>query len=98
MESSAHILAIDVGGSHIKCIILNAQGEGQTEYRRLPTPSAASPDAVIGIILELVKGLPDFEKVSVGFPGYVRNGLVYTAPNLGSTPWVKYDLGQQVSN
>jgi polyphosphate glucokinase len=98
MESSGHILAIDVGGSHIKCIILNAQGEGQTEYRRSPTPMHATPEAVISTILELSKGLPEFDKVSVGFPGYVRNGLVYTAPNLGSTPWVKFDLGQQVSN
>jgi polyphosphate glucokinase len=98
MEPSEHILAIDIGGSHIKCIILNAQGEGQTEYRRMPTPVQATPEAVIYMIGELVKGLPGFDKISIGFPGYVRNGIVYTAPNLGTSFWAQFDLGQQLSN
>ena len=98
MEPSEHILAIDIGGSHIKCTILNAQGEGQTEYRRMPTPVQATPEAVIFTIGELVKGLPGFDKISIGFPGYVRNGIVYTAPNLGTAFWAQFDLGQQLSN
>jgi polyphosphate glucokinase len=98
MESTGYVLAIDIGGSHIKCIILNERGEGQTEYRRMPTPIQATPEAVISIILELVKGLTGFEKISIGFPGYVRNGLVFTAPNLGTSHWAQFDLGQQISN
>jgi polyphosphate glucokinase len=98
MDPSEHILAIDIGGSHIKCTILNAQGEGQTEYRRMPTPVQATPEAVIFTIGELVKGLPGFDKISIGFPGYVRNGIVYTAPNLGTAFWAQFDLGQQLSN
>jgi len=98
METSGNILAIDIGGSHIKCIILNTRGEGQTEYRRMPTPIQATPEAVIVLVLELVKGLSDFEKISIGFPGYVRNGIVYTAPNLGTGHWAQFDLGQQISN
>lgn len=98
MESPGHILAIDIGGSHIKCIILNSQGEGQTEYRRTPTPVQPTPEAVIITILDLVKGLPDFEKISIGFPGYVRNGVVYTAPNLGTPQWAQFQLGQQISD
>src|SRR5271170_555812 len=98
MEPSEQILAIDIGGSHIKCIILNAQGEGQTEYRRMSTPVQPTPEAVIFTIGELVKGLPGFDKISIGFPGYVRNGIVYTAPNLGTPSWVQFDLGQQLSN
>ena len=98
MESSGHILAIDIGGSHIKCILLNAQGEGQTEYRRMPTPLQSTPEAVIITVLDLVKGLPEYEKISIGFPGYVRNGIVYTAPNLGTGHWAQFDLGQQISN
>jgi polyphosphate glucokinase len=98
MEPSGHILAIDIGGSHMKCIILNAQGEGQTEYRRMPTPVQATPEAVIYTVMELVKGLTEYDKISIGFPGYVRNGIVYTAPNLGSGYWAQFDLGQQISN
>ena len=82
----------------MKCIILNAQGEGQTEYRRMPTPVQATPEAVIYTVMELVKGLTEYDKISIGFPGYVRNGIVYTAPNLGSGYWAQFDLGQQISN
>jgi polyphosphate glucokinase len=97
-ESTGNILAIDIGGSHIKGTILDSGGKVQTEYRKLPTPALATPEAVIGAIKELVKDLPGYEKVSVGFPGYVRNGVVFTAPNLGNAHWEKIDLGQQISD
>lgn len=98
MENTGNILAIDVGGSHIKCTILDPRGVGQMKYRKLDTPAAATPVNVIGTILDLVRDLKGYEKVSVGFPGYVRNGIVFTAPNLGNTHWGKIDLGQQISN
>jgi polyphosphate glucokinase len=98
METSGHILAIDIGGSHIKCTILDSQGREQAAYRRSPTPTLATPTAVIETITELSKDLADYDKVSVGFPGYVRNGIVYTAPNLGTAHWENANLGQQLSN
>lgn len=98
MTPNENILAIDIGGSHIKCTILNPQGEAQINYRKLVTPSQATPAHVVDTILQLVKEIPQYEKVSIGFPGYVRNGVVFTAPNLGSGHWGKIDLGQQISN
>jgi polyphosphate glucokinase len=98
MESTGNILAIDIGGSHIKCTILNPKGEWQMDYKRVDTPIAAKPSDVISTIKELVKGMPDYEKISVGFPGYVRNGIIYTAPNLGNLNWKNIDLGQQISD
>ena len=89
-------LAIDIGGSHIKCTILNSAGEGQIKYRKLVTPNVATPANVITTIQQLVKDLPDYDKVSVGFPGYVRNGIVFTAPNLWDARNI--ELGQQISN
>lgn len=64
----------------------------------MPTPVQATPEAVIYTVMELVKGLTEYDKISIGFPGYVRNGIVYTAPNLGSGYWAQFDLGQQISN
>jgi len=98
MALSGDILAIDVGGSHIKGTILNSKGEWQMDYKRLPTPKEAKPADVLEIITELEKDMPDYDKVSVGFPGYVRNGIVYTAPNLGNPNWKNIDLGQQISD
>lgn len=98
MALSGDILAIDVGGSHIKGTILNSKGEWQMDYKRLPTPKDAKPADVLEIIAELVKDMPDYDKVSVGFPGYVRNGIVYTAPNLGNPNWKNINLGQRISD
>ncbi len=84
MNESGNILAIDVGGSHIEATILNPKGEWQMDYKRVATPGQATPANVIGTILGLVKDLQGYERVSVGFPGYVRDGVVYTAPNLGN--------------
>ncbi len=98
MATNGNILAIDIGGSHIKGTILNSKGESQMKYTKLVTPAQATPANVIGTILELVKDMSDYDKISVGFPGYVRNGIVFTAPNLGNDNWGKIDLGQQIAN
>jgi polyphosphate glucokinase len=97
-SSSLDILALDIGGSHIKGTILNTKGEWLFDYKSLDTPNPATPEQVIATITELVKGMPDYGKVSVGFPGYVRQGIVFSAPNLGNPHWKNIDLGQQISN
>jgi polyphosphate glucokinase len=94
----SNILAIDIGGSHIKGTILNPQGEQQTDYKKFVTPPHASSAGVIGIIEQIVRDMPAYEKVSVGFPGYVRNGVVYTAPNLFTSNWESVPLGQLVAD
>jgi polyphosphate glucokinase len=38
--------------------------------------------------------LSSYDKVSVGFPGYVRNGVVKTAPNLGNDFWKDVNFRQ----
>ena len=39
----------------------------------------------------------NYSKVSVGFPGYVRRGMVYTAPNLGTNKWRQVHLSEELS-
>jgi polyphosphate glucokinase len=46
---------------------------------------------VIAIIAELAKLAGAFDRVSVGFPGVIKRGLVYTAPNLGKG-WESFEL------
>lgn len=82
-----HVLAIDIGGSSIKATVLNMDGEMLVEYQKVPTPEKSSPEKVLSSIKELIKDFPDYDKISVGFPGYVRNGVIYTAPNLGTEAW-----------
>lgn len=85
------ILSIDIGGSHVKSSILDTNGKLLEEYKKLDTPSPATPDAILATIEALCKGQV-FDKIAVGFPGYIRKGVVMTAPNLGTKLWKKVDL------
>ena len=95
--TSLRILSIDIGGSHVKATILNSKGELLMDYKKVDTPSAATPDNIIEAIQTLVKGFPQFDHISVGFPGYVKNGVVKTAPNLTTKHWANFDLSKKLS-
>ena len=49
-------------------------------------------------IKTLVKGLAGYDAVAAGFPGYVRDGVIKTAPNLGTEQWKDYNLQTALSN
>jgi polyphosphate glucokinase len=96
--SQVKILSIDIGGSHIKATILNKKGELKMDYDKIVTPAPASPDNVIKAIKTLVKNFPAYDKISVGFPGYVKNGIIKTAPNLNTKLWADVDLTKKISD
>lgn len=81
------ILSIDIGGSHIKATILNTAGELQIGYQLVDTPVLPGPKKLLTAINQLVHKFPEYDKVSVGFPGYVKDGVVYTAPSLAPKKW-----------
>jgi polyphosphate glucokinase len=86
-------LAIDIGGSGIKAALLNTDGSIIGDRQRVQTPpKPVAPEALVGAIDKAASSLGDFERVSVGFPGYVRDGRVLTAPNLGSEVLAGFDL------
>ena len=91
------ILSIDIGGSHIKATIVNSAGELQIDYQKVVTPVPADPSHVIAIIKKLVSSFPPYDKISVGFPGYVKDGTVVTAPNLGTEAWEGYPLSKKLT-
>jgi polyphosphate glucokinase len=91
------ILSIDIGGSNIKATILNNEGVMQAPYQKLATPSPATPENVVKTIKDLIKKFPSYSHISVGFPGYVKNGVIKTAPNLGTEEWNGFDLCQKIS-
>lgn len=85
-------LCVDIGGTGIKMIALNAQGDPMTERLRMLTPHPAKPDAVLDVVRRMLSAKPRFDRVSVGFPGVVHDGVVMTAVNLGTQYWKGYDL------
>lgn len=96
MTDSPKTLAIDIGGSGTKIIILDAEGNPIGDRKRLKTPFPATPEAVIKTILTLAEG-EDFHRVAVGFPGVIRQGVTKTAVNLDSS-WVDFDLGAALTD
>jgi len=84
-------LAVDVGGTGIKAETLDEKGRPITERQRIATPRNATPRKVVSIIGRLAAMAGRFERVSVGFPGVIKKGVVYTAPNLGKG-WRNLDL------
>ena len=62
-----------------------------TDRVRVPTPVGAPPQQIVKVLADMVAPLGAFDRVSVGFPGVVRDGRVLTAPNLGNDQWQGYD-------
>jgi polyphosphate glucokinase len=84
-------LAVDIGGSGLKLMVLDARGNPVTERSRIPTPIPATPKQVLAGLDKLRKEVPDFDRVSVGFPGVIKKGHTLTAANL-DRHWVDFPL------
>ena len=100
-STSKHILSIDIGGTSVKAGLLSTAGELISDFKKVPTPKKSTPEAIVESIQELVEQLDaeeTFDRISVGFPGYVRHGVVLTAPNLAKNKWDGINLGQQISD
>jgi polyphosphate glucokinase len=97
-DKTKSILSIDIGGTSIKACLLKEDGSLLSEYTKLPTPEDSTPENVLKVVKQLVSTLAPFDKVSVGFPGYVKFGKVETAPNLAENQWTSVDLAQQLAD
>lgn len=85
-------LAIDVGGSGLKASVVDDAGRLLTDRVRVETPVGRPPREIVEALARLIAPLGAFDRVSVGFPGVVRNGRVLTAPNLDNKGWKGFDL------
>lgn len=90
-KGSARTLAIDIGGTGLKALVLDPKGAPLTDRARVETPRPATPRAVLGALASLIEPLGEFARVSVGFPGVVVDGVTKTAPNL-HPEWAGFNL------
>jgi polyphosphate glucokinase len=84
-------ISIDIGGSGLKAMLLDAAGKPLSERARVVTPAVPTPRSVLRGLEELRKTLPAFDRVSVGFPGVIKRGTTWTAANLHPA-WIGYPL------
>lgn len=97
-------LSFDVGGSGIKAAMLDSEGAMVSERVRIDTPYPCPPPRLVAAMQEVAAQLPGFHRVSAGFPGLVRDGVVHFVPSLtrssleGKTDsalvmaWMNFDL------
>lgn len=86
-------LAVDIGGTGIKALLLDGRGKPISKREREDTPHPATPEAMLAVLDEIVERLGKFDRVSVGFPGVVKHGATLTAHNLDQS-WVGFDLAK----
>jgi len=85
-------LCIDIGGSHLKAALVAPDEQFLSELVKLVTPDPINPQLLLDALTELAGKLGEFDRVSAGFPGLVRHGVIRTAPNLGTAAFAGFNL------
>lgn len=85
-------LAIDVGGTGLKASVLDGEGRMIVPRAWTATPYPCRPETLLAALLALVAPLPHYDRVSIGFPGAVRDGRVITAPHFDTKIWAGFPL------
>jgi len=81
-------LGVDVGGSSIKCSLVDlSTGAFASERFSTPTPAQDSTDKLLAALETVVANLPTDHAVGLAFPSVIRNGTVCTAANLNKA-WI----------
>lgn len=76
-------LAVDIGGTGLKVLLLSPEGQPLTERLRVPTPDPPTPARLLNALDHLRQQLGGgFDRVSVGYPGVVKQGVTLSAANL----------------
>lgn len=75
-------LSIDVGGTRLKASVLDRRGRMLVDKVRIDTPYPCPPEVLVESLGHLARDLPAYHRVSVGFPGLIRKGVVRQVPSL----------------
>ncbi len=85
------ILGVDIGGTGIKAAPVDVTtGKLVAERVKLATPHPAEPDAVAGVVHDLVTGFGWKGPAGIAFPGVITGGITRTAANLARA-WIGMD-------
>ncbi|GAC1363582.1 MAG: ROK family protein [Actinomycetota bacterium] len=100
-------LAIDIGGTGLKASVLDPLGTMSAPRVKVDTRYPCPPELMVRMLEKLVAPLPAYDRISVGFPGMVRQGKILSAPHFtrpggARTPvapelvaaWASFDLAR----
>lgn len=97
VRSGPSTLAIDIGGTHLKAVVLGPDGSMLVDEVVVATPHPCPPRVLLKATDRMIQALPGFDRVSVGFPGVVRAGTIITAPHLGTRSWHRFPLADTLA-
>jgi len=75
-------LAIDVGGSTVKAILLRDDGVAMSHKLVIATPESPTPAKLIEVLLDLFAQHGSCDRLAIGFPSVVESGVTRGAINL----------------
>jgi polyphosphate glucokinase len=82
-----NILVIDIGGTHVKLWKTE-----EAEKTKFPSGNELTPEALIEGVRTATSEWP-IERISIGYPGEVRNGRPVAEPYNLAPGWVNLDFG-----
>lgn len=88
-------LCIDIGGSKTKVVRCDARALPLDEQVRRDTPAESGPEATLDLIEECARELGEYDRVSAGYPGVIRDGICATAVNL-SREWEGFPIADEL--
>jgi len=98
MSDTLQTLAIDIGGTGLKASVLDESGKMVEKHVRVATPYPCTPDIMVEDLVKLVTPLTAYDRISIGFPGVVRDGKVITAPHFEKARgWRDFPLAHALS-
>src|SRR5580692_4369520 len=81
-----NVLAIDIGGTHVKILV-----SGEREARKLPSGPNMTPQIMVAGVKKLAAGWK-FEAISAGYPGPVLHNRPVTEPHNLAKGWTTFDF------
>ena len=89
--ASGRAFGIDIGGTGIKgAVVETGNGKLLTERIRIPTPQPATPDAIAGVVAELVSQAEWRGEIGATFPAIIKHGVAKSAANVDPA-WIDTD-------
>jgi polyphosphate glucokinase len=92
MQTNSLGVGVDVGGSSIKCALVDlATGEILGERHSTPTPAQDAPETLLAAIGEAVGRIPGDHPIGLAFPSVITRGTLRTAAHLNKN-WIGQPL------
>jgi polyphosphate glucokinase len=80
-----NVLAIDIGGTHVKILV-----SGEKEARKFPSGPRMTPQMMVAGVKKLAADWK-FEAISIGYPGPVLHNRPVTEPHNLAKGWTAFD-------